>query len=94
MLQRSELGEPHLEAKALRLSGDILWKLRREKEGANNYLRCISVVSRAQELQEAAPGGRYVKYQLFVVSRSGTTPVASRLNTPHVHVQLKTRLYL
>lgn len=52
-MRRSELGEPQLQAKALRLAGDILWKLRQEERGVTSYLRCLTVASEAQERQDA-----------------------------------------
>lgn len=51
-------GEPQLHAKALRQGGDILWKLHREEEGVASYLRCLSVVSEAEKVQDASHEGR------------------------------------
>lgn len=48
-----EEGEPQLQVKALRLGGDILWKLHREEEGVASYLRCLNVISEAEKLQDA-----------------------------------------
>ena len=52
-LQESVLGDPPLMAKVLRLAGDILWKLGRERESVRNYLRCLDVVAEAEENQDA-----------------------------------------
>lgn len=54
----SELGEPQLEAKALRFAGDIQWNLRRFDEGVVSYQQCLGVVSEAQDYQETADEGR------------------------------------
>lgn len=63
-VQAAKLAEPQLEArarrlegaqleaKARRLEGDILWKLEREVEGVDSYLRCLDVVMEAQDSQE------------------------------------------
>lgn len=51
-------GDPQLHAKALRLGGDILWKLHREEEGVASYLRCLSVVSEAEKVHDASHDGR------------------------------------
>ncbi|CAM9798757.1 unnamed protein product [Ectocarpus sp. 13 AM-2016] len=50
-------GDPQLQAKALRLGGDILWKLHREEEGVASYLRCLSVVSEAEKVPDASHDG-------------------------------------
>lgn len=44
-----EEGDPQLQVKALRLGGDILWKLHREEEGVASFLRCLNVVSEAED---------------------------------------------
>ncbi|CAM9390553.1 unnamed protein product, partial [Scytosiphon promiscuus] len=59
ILRQLEQGEPQLQAKALRLGGDILWKLHREEEGVKSYLRCLSVVSEAEKLRDAADESRH-----------------------------------
>ncbi|CAN0056164.1 unnamed protein product, partial [Choristocarpus tenellus] len=41
--------EKSLEAKALRLSGDILWELERREEAVVMYLRCLDLVGEAAE---------------------------------------------
>lgn len=58
ILGQLELGDPQLQAKALRLGGDILWRLHREDEGVRSYLRCLGVVSDAEKLRDATQEGR------------------------------------
>lgn len=58
ILGQLEEGEPQLQVKALRLGGDLLWKLHREEEGVSSYLRCLNVISKAEKLQDTARDDR------------------------------------
>ncbi|CAM9335695.1 unnamed protein product [Pylaiella littoralis] len=73
IVEQLEQAEPQLQVKALRLGGDILWRLHRQEEGVASYLRCLSVVAEAEKLQDAIHEG---------------SPLVTASVLSHVHQQL------
>lgn len=52
------LGELSLQAKALKLAGEILWKLGRKERSVRRYLECVKVAAILQEHQDEVYNGR------------------------------------